>query len=94
MTTAMPSWVLDALDDNERRKLILSYRLVPAEARPLSVRTWKKSSSGRSRTRNCSWPGSPSAMTAFHDGQASRDARPPTKRHWIACRPWRNPGPH
>ncbi len=72
MTTAMPSWVLDALDDDKRRKLILSWRLVPGRGIVVIGADMAETELTSEHDAKLFLAGISSAMTAFHDGQAAR----------------------
>ena len=71
-TTAMPSWVLDALDDDKRRKFILSWQAVPGRGIVVIGRDMEETELLTERDADRFLAGISSAMTAFHDGQAAR----------------------
>lgn len=71
--TTFPSWVLDALDDNTRRKLILSYRLTIGRGIVVIAADMTEVELKTERDAELFLAGVSSAMTAFHDGEA-RDA--------------------
>lgn len=72
MSTDMPSWVLDALTDRARQKLVLSWQrtrdrgvvVVCADMEEVELRT--------ERDAKLFLAGISSALTAFHDGEARR----------------------
>lgn len=67
----MPSWVLDALDDNTRRKLILSWRTVPGRGLVVVAADMEEVELKTEADAKLFLAGISSAMTAFHDGKAT-----------------------
>jgi hypothetical protein len=72
VTADMPSLVLDALDDNKRRKLILSWRRVPGRGIVVIAADMEEVELKTEQDARLFLAGISSAMTAFHDGQAAR----------------------
>ncbi len=67
-----PGWVLDALDDNARRKLILSWRQVPGRGLVVIGADMAETELKTEDAAEAFLAGVSSAMTAFHDGEAGR----------------------
>ena len=65
-----PSWVLDALDDNARRRLILSYRPVPDRGLVVIGADMEEVELKTERDAVLFLAGVSSALTAFTDGEA------------------------
>ena len=72
MTATMPTWVLDTLDDNKRRRLILSWRHVPERGIVVITSNMGEVELKTEHDARLFLAGISSAMTAFHDGQAAR----------------------
>ena len=71
-TTDMPSWVLDALDDNKRRRLIESWQQVPGRGIVVIAADMEEVELKTEQDAKLFLAGISSALTAFHDGEASR----------------------
>ena len=71
-TTTDETWLLDALDDNARRKLILSWRRDPERGVVVIAADMEEIELRTKREAVLFLAGISSAMTAFHDGQAAR----------------------
>ena len=71
MTAAMPSWVLDALGDNARRKLILSWQAVPGRGLVVVTADMEEVELRTEADAKLFLAGISSAMTMYHDGAAS-----------------------
>ncbi len=71
MTAPMPTWVLDALEDNARRKLILSWRDVPGRGIVVVGGDMKETVLETERDADRFLAGLSSAACAFHDGEAA-----------------------
>ena len=67
-----PSWVADALDDNKRRKLILSWQSVPGRGLVVVAADMEEVELKTEADARLFLAGISSAMTAFHDGKAQR----------------------
>lgn len=66
----MPSWVLDALDDNKRRRLILSWRRVPGRGIVVIAADMEEVELRTEHEARLFLAGLSSALTAFTDGKA------------------------
>lgn len=69
-TETMPSWVLDALDDNKRRRLILSWRRVPGRGIVVIAADMEEVELRTEHEARLFLAGLSSALTAFTDGKA------------------------
>lgn len=67
----MPSWVLDALDDNKRRRLILSWRRVSGRGIVVIAADMEEVELRTEAEARLFLAGISSALTAFVDGKAS-----------------------
>ena len=67
----LPTWVLDALDDDKRRHLILSWRLVAGRGIVVIAADMAEHELRSVREAGLFLGGVSSALTAFHDGEAS-----------------------
>jgi len=65
-----PGWVLDALDDNVRRKLIESWRRVPGRGLVVIAADMEEVELKTEHDAVLFLAGVSSALTAFHDGEA------------------------
>ena len=65
-----PGWVLDALNDNARRKLILSYHQVPGRGLVVIAADMEEVELKTEREAVLFLAGVSSALTAFTDGEA------------------------
>jgi hypothetical protein len=67
-SAVMPTWVLDALDDNARRKLILSWRAVPGRGLVVVSAGMQEVELKTEADATLFLAGVSSALTAFHSG--------------------------
>ena len=74
MSETMPSWVLDALDDNKRRRLILSWERVPGRGIVVVAADMEEVELRTERDAKLFLAGLSSALTAYTDGEAQARA--------------------